>query len=102
MKELGELGLESWIYCLEDLLGIVENGILGDVAEKRSGKECLKKLKETKTRMSLKTLEAIVHFAGANDTNLKHNWKGYWTTELLVLLWYTTCAKYVCKICAIY
>ena len=32
---LKELRLESWIYCLEDLVAIVENGILGDVAEEK-------------------------------------------------------------------
>ena len=35
---LKELGLGSWIYCLEDLHAIVENGILGDVAEEKKKK----------------------------------------------------------------
>ena len=51
----------SWIYCLKDFLDMVENGILRDVAEEKEVEWMLKKLNETKTQMSLKTLEATIH-----------------------------------------
>ncbi|KAG6678404.1 hypothetical protein I3842_14G078800 [Carya illinoinensis] len=46
-------------YCLEDLLSVVENDILGDVAEQKEVEKIASKMKETKTRKSLKTLELI-------------------------------------------
>jgi U3 small nucleolar RNA-associated protein 20 len=46
-------------YCLEDLLSVVENDILGDVAEEKEVGKIASKMKETKTRMSFKTLELI-------------------------------------------
>ena len=46
-------------YCLGDLLSIVENDIMGDVAEEKEVGKIASKMKETKTRMSFKTLELI-------------------------------------------
>ena len=46
-------------YCLEDLLSVVEKDILGNVAEEKEVEKIASKMKETRTRMSFKTLELI-------------------------------------------
>ncbi|KAJ4846039.1 hypothetical protein Tsubulata_002554 [Turnera subulata] len=53
--------LESGIldHCLDDLLLIVENDILGDVAEEKEVEKIASKMKETKKRKSFETLQMI-------------------------------------------
>lgn len=46
-------------YCLEDLLSIIENDILGHVAEEKEVGKIASKMKETKTRQSFRTMELI-------------------------------------------
>lgn len=46
-------------YCLEDLLSIVENDILGDLAEEKEVEKIASKMKETRKRKSFETLKLI-------------------------------------------
>ncbi|CBI17281.3 unnamed protein product, partial [Vitis vinifera] len=46
-------------YCLEDLLSIVKNDILGDVAEEKEVEKIASKMKETRKRKSFETLKLI-------------------------------------------
>uniref|UniRef100_A0A803Q1W1 ARM repeat superfamily protein n=1 Tax=Cannabis sativa TaxID=3483 RepID=A0A803Q1W1_CANSA len=46
-------------YCLEDLLSIVENDILGEVAEEKDVDKIASKMKETRKRKSFETLQLI-------------------------------------------
>ncbi|ONI16067.1 hypothetical protein PRUPE_3G077100 [Prunus persica] len=46
-------------YCLEDLLYIVQNDILGDVAEEKDVEKIASKMKETKKQKSFETLRLI-------------------------------------------
>ncbi|KAM6565406.1 hypothetical protein CsatA_024534 [Cannabis sativa] len=46
-------------YCLEDLLSIVENDILGEVAEEKEVDKIASKMKETRKRKSFETLQLI-------------------------------------------
>lgn len=46
-------------YCLEDLLSVVENDILGDVAEEKEVEKIASKMKETRKRKSFETLQLI-------------------------------------------
>ena len=84
---LKKLGLGSWIYCLEDLLAIVENDILGDVAKEN---EVGKNDERNKATNVFKNTWSYNSFAGANDTKIQniigkdvepHNcW--YWTKSI--------------------
>ncbi|XP_062109162.1 uncharacterized protein LOC133819824 isoform X2 [Humulus lupulus] len=46
-------------YCLEDLLSVVDNDILGDVAEEKEVDKIASKMKETRKRKSFETLQLI-------------------------------------------
>ncbi|CAN1193912.1 U3 small nucleolar RNA-associated protein 20 [Linum perenne] len=46
-------------YCLEELLQVVENDILGDVSEEKEVEKIASKMKETRKRMSFQTLKMI-------------------------------------------
>ncbi|PON57236.1 Coatomer beta subunit [Trema orientale] len=46
-------------YCLEDLLSVVENDLLGDVSEEKEVEKIASKMKETKKRKSFETLQLI-------------------------------------------
>ncbi|GMH20278.1 hypothetical protein Nepgr_022119 [Nepenthes gracilis] len=46
-------------YCLDDLLNVVENDILGHVAEEKDVEKVAFKMKETRRRMSFDTLKLI-------------------------------------------
>ena len=46
-------------YCLEELLSIAENDILGDVAEQKEVDKIASKMKETRKRKSFETLKLI-------------------------------------------
>ncbi|CAN1813709.1 U3 small nucleolar RNA-associated protein 20 [Linum perenne] len=46
-------------YCLEELLDVVENDILGDVAAEKEVEKIASKMKETRKRMSFETLKTI-------------------------------------------
>ena len=46
-------------YCMNDLLSIVENDILGDVAEEKDVEKLASKMKETRKRKSFETLQLI-------------------------------------------
>ncbi|XP_004305310.1 PREDICTED: small subunit processome component 20 homolog [Fragaria vesca subsp. vesca] len=46
-------------YCLEDLLSIAQNDILGDVAEEKEVEKIASKMKETKKQKSFETLKLI-------------------------------------------
>ncbi|KAF2288910.1 hypothetical protein GH714_022732 [Hevea brasiliensis] len=46
-------------YCLEDLLSVVENDILGDVAEEKEVEKIASKMKETRKLKSFETLKII-------------------------------------------
>lgn len=46
-------------YCLEDLLSVVENDILGDVSEEKEVDKIASKMKETRKRKSFETLKLI-------------------------------------------
>lgn len=46
-------------YCLEDLLSVVENDILGDVAEEKEVEKIASKMKETRKQKSFETLKLI-------------------------------------------
>ncbi|KAM1823011.1 hypothetical protein ACFX1X_025378 [Malus domestica] len=46
-------------YCLEDLLYIVQNDVLGDVAEEKDVEKIASKMKETKKQKSFETLKLI-------------------------------------------
>ncbi|CAK7328417.1 unnamed protein product [Dovyalis caffra] len=46
-------------YCLEDLLSVVENDILGDVAEEKEVEKLASKTKETRKQKSFETLKMI-------------------------------------------
>ncbi|KAJ7955379.1 Small subunit processome component 20-like protein [Quillaja saponaria] len=46
-------------YCLEDLLSIVVNDILGDVAQEKEVEKIASKMKETRRKKSFETLEMI-------------------------------------------
>ena len=67
-----ELGQGNWIYCLEDLHAIVENGTLRDVVEeKKIVKECLKN-ERNKDWNVFKNTWSYNSFAGANDTKIQN------------------------------
>ncbi|KAK4388003.1 Small subunit processome component 20 [Sesamum angolense] len=46
-------------YCLEELLSVVENDILGDVSEEKDVEKIASKMKETRKRKSYETLKLI-------------------------------------------
>lgn len=46
-------------YCLEDLLSVAQNDILGDVAEEKEVEKIASKMKETKKQKSFETLKLI-------------------------------------------
>ncbi|XP_050365350.1 uncharacterized protein LOC126783867 isoform X2 [Argentina anserina] len=46
-------------YCLEDLLSIAQNDILGDVAEEKEVEKIASKMKETKKQKSFETVQLI-------------------------------------------
>lgn len=46
-------------YCLEDLLSVIENDILGDVAEEKEVEKIASKMKETRRKKSFETLKLI-------------------------------------------
>lgn len=46
-------------YCLQDLLSVVENDILGDVSEEKEVEKIASKMKETRKRKSFETLQLI-------------------------------------------
>ncbi|CAA2935324.1 small subunit processome component 20 homolog [Olea europaea subsp. europaea] len=46
-------------YCLEDLLSVIENDILGDVSEEKEVEKIASKMKETRKQKSYETLELI-------------------------------------------
>ncbi|VFR01143.1 unnamed protein product [Cuscuta campestris] len=46
-------------YCLEDLLSVAENDILGDVAEEKEVEKIASKMKETRKQKSYETLKLI-------------------------------------------
>lgn len=46
-------------YCLEDLLSIAQNDILGDVADEKEVEKIASKMKETKKQKSFETLKLI-------------------------------------------
>ena len=62
----------SWIYCLEDLLAIVENGILRDVAEEKEVGKNAKKIERNKDTNVFKNTRSYNSFAGANDTKIQN------------------------------
>ncbi|KAI3979780.1 hypothetical protein MKX01_013875 [Papaver californicum] len=56
-------------YCLEELLLVVENDILGDVAEEKDVEKIASKMKETRKRKSFETLELIARNVSFNESN---------------------------------
>ncbi|KAK2393598.1 ARM repeat superfamily protein [Trifolium repens] len=46
-------------YCLGDLLSVIENDILGDVAEQKEVEKIASKMKETKKKMSFESLRLV-------------------------------------------
>ncbi|GAV59009.1 LOW QUALITY PROTEIN: DRIM domain-containing protein, partial [Cephalotus follicularis] len=57
--------------CLEDLLSIVENDILGDVAEEKEVEKLASKMKETRKRKSFETLKLIAQSVTFRNHALK-------------------------------
>ncbi|XP_021290199.1 small subunit processome component 20 homolog isoform X1 [Herrania umbratica] len=58
-KTLSKSTYGSLDYCLEDLLCVVENDILGDVAEEKEVEKIASKMKETRKCKSFETLKLI-------------------------------------------
>ncbi|KAG0488452.1 hypothetical protein HPP92_007263 [Vanilla planifolia] len=58
-KTLTRNSIGSLDYCLEELLSIVENDILGDVAEEKEVGKIASKMKETRRNKSFETLKLI-------------------------------------------
>ncbi|KAG0488446.1 hypothetical protein HPP92_007018 [Vanilla planifolia] len=58
-KTLTRNTIGSLDYCLEELLSIVENDILGDVAEEKEVGKIASKMKETRRNKSFETLKLI-------------------------------------------
>ncbi|OMO92169.1 Down-regulated-in-metastasis protein [Corchorus capsularis] len=58
-KTISESAYGSLDYCLEDLLSVVENDILGDVAEEKEVEKIASKMKETRKCKSFETLKLI-------------------------------------------
>lgn len=58
-KVLLDPGKGTLDYCLEDLLSVVENDILGDVSEQKEVEKIASKMKETKKLVSFETLKMI-------------------------------------------
>ncbi|OMO49638.1 Down-regulated-in-metastasis protein [Corchorus capsularis] len=58
-KTISESTYGSLDYCLEDLLSVVENDILGDVAEEKEVEKIASKMKETRNCKSFETLKLI-------------------------------------------
>ncbi|KAK8947552.1 hypothetical protein KSP40_PGU018091 [Platanthera guangdongensis] len=58
-KALTEKSTGSLDYCLEELLSIAENDILGDVAEQKEVEKIASKMKETKKTKSFETFKLI-------------------------------------------
>ncbi|KAA3480361.1 small subunit processome component 20-like protein isoform X2 [Gossypium australe] len=58
-KTLSSSSDGSLDYCLEDILGVVENDILGDVAEEKEVDKIASKMKETRKCKSFETLKLI-------------------------------------------
>ncbi|XVF65313.1 hypothetical protein PTKIN_Ptkin09bG0238000 [Pterospermum kingtungense] len=58
-KTLSSSTYGSLDYCLEDLLSVVENDILGDVAEEKEVDKIASKMKETRKCKSFETLKLI-------------------------------------------
>ncbi|KAI3984708.1 hypothetical protein MKX01_039325 [Papaver californicum] len=56
-------------YCLEELLSVVENDILGDVAEEKDVEKIASKMKETRKRKSFETLELIARNVSFKESN---------------------------------
>ncbi|RZC52306.1 hypothetical protein C5167_020735 [Papaver somniferum] len=56
-------------YCLEELLSVVENDILGEVAEEKDVEKIASKMKETRKRKSFETLELIARNVTFNESN---------------------------------
>ncbi|CAJ1855344.1 unnamed protein product [Sphenostylis stenocarpa] len=46
-------------YCLEDLLSVIENDILGDVAEQKEVEKIASKMKETRKKKSFESLKLV-------------------------------------------
>ncbi|WVZ05123.1 hypothetical protein V8G54_018469 [Vigna mungo] len=46
-------------YCLEDLLSVIENDILGDVADQKEVEKIASKMKETRKKKSLESLKFV-------------------------------------------
>ncbi|KAL2955225.1 hypothetical protein AAZX31_18G015600 [Glycine max] len=46
-------------YCLEDLLSVIENDILGDVAEQKEVEKIASKMKETRRKKSFESLKLV-------------------------------------------
>ncbi|WCJ33154.1 ARM repeat superfamily protein [Euphorbia peplus] len=58
-------------YCLEDLLSVVENDILGDVAEEKEVEKIASKMKETRKLKSFETLTIIAKNVTFKSHSLK-------------------------------
>ncbi|XP_065862754.1 uncharacterized protein [Euphorbia lathyris] len=58
-------------YCLEDLLSVVENDILGDVAEEKEVEKIASKMKETRKLKSFETLKIIAQSVTFKSHSLK-------------------------------
>ncbi|CAN0891198.1 Small subunit processome component 20 homolog [Linum grandiflorum] len=58
-KLLSTPGSVKLDYCLEELLQVVENDILGDVGREKDVEKIASKMKETRKRMSCETLKMI-------------------------------------------
>lgn len=58
-------------YCLDDLLSVVENDILGEVAEQKDVEKIASKMRETKKRMSYETLRLIAQNVTFRSHGLK-------------------------------
>ncbi|PKA51950.1 hypothetical protein AXF42_Ash008179 [Apostasia shenzhenica] len=70
-KTLSEKSAGSLDYCLEELLSLVENDILGDVAQEKEVDKLASKMKETRKNKSFETLKLI----SQNITFAKHAMK---------------------------
>nr|KYP57020.1 U3 small nucleolar RNA-associated protein 20 [Cajanus cajan] len=58
-KCLSSAGVGKIDYCLEDLLSVIENDILGDVAEQKEVEKIASKMKETRTKKSFESLKLV-------------------------------------------
>ncbi|KAL2332603.1 hypothetical protein Fmac_013816 [Flemingia macrophylla] len=62
VKCLSSAGVGKIDYCVDDLLSVIENDILGDVAEQKEVEKIASKMKETRMKKSFESLKLVAQY----------------------------------------